>query len=264
MDKINSYTTITARIERNAGVIVLNRPQKHNAINTTMMREVVAALNSFDRYDAVRAVVLTGSEVAFSTGADLEEALSVSSPAEYLRYNRSWRALTYAIEHHSMPVIAAISGHCITGGLEVALCCDYRIAADHSRFAITSSKIGSVAGAGGTQRLPRLIGLARAKDMLFTARFVDAAEALHFGLVGQVVPRGDVMAAAFDLVATYAGNAPLSLALCKVAVNTGIDTDLESALDLEASLSAQTFATEDRAEGMSAFLEKRVAIFHGR
>lgn len=259
-----TFTTIEVYSDRAAGIVVLNRPGKHNAVSMQMMGEIAAALDAYEADETVRGVIITGSDIAFSTGADLDEALTIISPIDTLEYNRAWRSLTYRIEHLRKPVIAAISGHCITGGLELALCCDIRLAAENAKFAITSAKIGSVAGAGGTQRLPRVVGPSTAKELLFTARFIDAPEALQIGLVNQVVPTGHVVAAAQDMVDTFAARGPLSIAWMKTAVNTGLGMDLESALELEASLSAQAFATEDKAEGMHAFLEKRNAKFQGR
>jgi enoyl-CoA hydratase/carnithine racemase len=160
-------------------------------------------------------------------------------------------------------VIAAISGYCLTGGLEMALACDLRVAADNAQFGITSCKIGTVAGAGGTQRLPRLIGTARAKELLFCGDFIDAHEAYRIGLINRLVPRGQEVSAARDLITIYAQRAPLSLRLTKQAVNTGINLDLESALDLENTLTAAIYQTADRQEGIQAFLDKRPARFTG-
>lgn len=258
------YTTIKVSREGVAGIVRLDRPAKLNAVNTRMMSEITEALRDLGADVDVRAIVLTGSDRAFSTGADLDEAVTAVTTLEAFEYNHSWRRLTYAIEHTPKPIIAAISGHCITGGLEIALCCDIRLATENATFALTSSKIGSLAAAGGTQRLPRLVGMAVAKDLLFTSRFIDSEEALRIGLVNRVVPNGKVMEAAMEFVADCARNAPLSLALGKTAINTGMEIDRESALDLEASLSAQAFSTADKVEGMRAFLEKREPVFTGR
>lgn len=261
---MTAYSTIQVTREGAAGIITFDRPKKLNAVSTQMMTEIAAALGELGSDVDVRAVVLTGSQRAFSTGADLDEAVTAVSTLEAFDYNHSWRRLTYAIEHLPKPVVAAISGHCITGGLEIAMCCDIRIATEDATFALTSSKIGSLAAAGGTQRLPRIVGTAVAKDLLFTSRFFGADEAFRIGLVNRVVPNGEVMKHALEYVADCAKNAPLSLALGKTAINTGVGLDLESGLDLEASLSAQAFATADKVEGMRAFLEKRSPNFTGR
>lgn len=259
-----SYETIRVKTVQSAGIIILDRAEKRNAFSFELLSEISAVLDDLERDDDVRGVILTGNEKVFSAGADLNEALLMTGGAELLRYNRLWRELTYKMEHLMKPVIAAIEGYCLTGGLEVALACDVRVSSDTGIFGITSSKIGSVAGAGGTQRLPRLVGPAAAKELMFTANFIDAAEAYRIGLVNRIVPKGEALSAAQEMVEVFATRGPLSIAWMKIAVNTGINLDLESALDLEASLSAQAFGTRDKEEGMRAFLEKRTPKFEGR
>jgi enoyl-CoA hydratase/carnithine racemase len=260
----DSFRTIKVDVDAPAVTITLNRPDKHNALSVELMTELTRALRQVERADGVSAVVITGAETAFSTGADLNEALAITGSVDYLGWNRVWRSLTSAIERHLKPVIAAVNGYCLTGGLELALACDLRIAGETAQFGITSAKIGSVAGAGGTQRLPRLVGPSQAKRLLFSGEFIDAAEALRIGLVDTVVPVAEVLPETRRLAETYAQRGPLSLSWHKLAVNTGMNMDLESALDFEASLSAQAFATADKAEGMRAFLEKRSPRFQGR
>lgn len=260
----DQFRTITVKRDKPAAVITLNRPQCHNALSVELITEVEQALRVLEDESEVSAIVLTGSPKAFSTGADLNEAVQITSPMEYLRWNRVWRSLTYTIEHHLKPIIAAINGYCLTGGLELSLACDLRIAGEGATFGITSSKIGSVAGAGGTQRLPRIVGPGQAKRLLFGAEFIDAAEALRIGLVDVLVPDTEVLAETQRMAELYATRGPLSLAWHKLAVNTGLNMDQESALDFEAALSAHAFATADKAEGMRAFLEKRAATFVGR
>jgi enoyl-CoA hydratase/carnithine racemase len=257
------YTAIEVETDGPAGVIRLNRPAKHNALSRQLIAELSQALSELEDDPAVRGIILTGSDIAFSTGADLNEASAIGSPAAFLPYSRMYRDVTYKMEHGFKPVIAAISGHCYTGGLELAMAADIRYAAENAKFAITSARIGSVAGIGGTQRLPRLVGRAVAMELLFSARVFDAAEAARIGLVSRAVPDGTVVAAAKELVAGFAANAPLSLMWMKLAVRTGLDLDLESALDLEAVLSGSASATRDKLEGMTAFLEKRSAVFTG-
>jgi enoyl-CoA hydratase/carnithine racemase len=168
------------------------------------------------------------------------------------------------IENARKPVIAAINGFCLTGGHEVALACDVRVAGETARFGITSSKIGSVAGAGGTQRLPRTIGMERAKDMLFSADFIDAETAERIGLISRVVAPDRVLDEALARVDAYAARAPLSVWYAKMAVNRGMQMALPPALEFERHLTASLFTTADRIEGISAFLEKRDANFKGR
>lgn len=259
-----SFRTIKLEVAGPAATITMHRPEKQNALSVELMTELERALRALEREPGIAAVVLTGSETTFSAGADLNEALAVTDAMDYLAWNRVWRSLTSAIERHLKPVIAAVNGYCLTGGLELALACDLRIAGEAATFGITSAKIGSVAGAGGTQRLPRLVGPSQAKRLLFSGEFIDAAEARRIGLVDTVVPVGEVLAETQRLARVYAERGPLSLSWHKLAVNTGLNMDLESALDFEASLSAQAFATADKAEGMRAFLEKRAPHFQGR
>ena len=257
------YATIECEVDGPAGIIRLARPAKHNALSAELVGEVVDALARLDADPAVRGIVLTGSDVAFSTGADLNEALQMDSAAKFVHHGRMFRELTHRMERTLTPVIAAISGHCYTGGLELAMAADIRLAAENARFAITSAKIGSVAGIGGTQRLPRLVGRSTALELLFTARTIDAPCAERIGLVSRVVPDGTVVDAAVDLVAEIAANAPLSIGWMKAAVRAGTEVDLETALDLEAVLSGSAAGTRDKTEGMSAVLEKRPAVFVG-
>jgi enoyl-CoA hydratase/carnithine racemase len=258
-----NYQEILVSFDGPCGLVTLNRPDKLNAISKLLMSEVASAISACNGEKDIRGIVITGSTKTFSTGADLEEAVAVRNPVEYRAYSQLWRNMLGSIERAPKPVIAAINGFCVTGGLELAMACDLRIASEGSKFAITSAKIGSVAGAGGTQRLPRLVGPANAKDMLFTSRFVDATEAFRIGLINRLVPTGTALEAAQEYVGLLTRQAPLSLAWLKQAVNTGMNTDLESALDFEASVSGAAFASADKEEGMRAFLEKRDPVFQG-
>lgn len=256
------YRNLKVEADGATGMITLHRPDKLNAVSFDLLRELPAAVCELEQDEAVHGIVVTGSGKAFSTGADLSEAVTVDTGVKFMAYNRLWRSATYAIEHSTKPVIAAVDGYCLTGGLELALACDIRLASSRARFGITSSKIGSVAGAGGTQRLPRLVGLAVAMDLLFTARHIDAAEAARIGLVNRVVT-DDVIAEAKSMVEVFATRGPLSLAWMKLAVHAGMNVDIESALDLESVLSATAFGSRDKQEGMTAFLEKREPRFTG-
>jgi len=188
----------------------------------------------------------------------------VRSATDGTRYFKAWHRLTCALEALGKPVLAAIEGFCITGGCELALACDLRIAGAGASFAITSSRIGTVAGAGGTQRLPRLVGPANALALLFSAEPIDAAEAYRIGLVNRMVPAGEALAAAKALVGVYAERAPLGLAFAKRAVYRGLQMDLESGLEFETFLVTTIYGTADKQEGISAFLEKRKPSFTGR
>lgn len=259
-----TYETITTSQDGAAYVITLNRPDKRNAVSVLMMQEIMSALQGAEASEAVRAVIVTGGPAFFAAGADLNEALQVKTAAQGIGYFNRWHALNAALENHPKPVIAAIEGFCITGGLELALACDIRVAGEGSTFAITSARIGTVAGAGGTQRLPRIVGVANALEILFSAEPIDASEAHRIGLINRLTPKGGALDGAKAMAQVYAQRAPLSLALVKRAVHRGMQMDLASAIELETFLVTTIYGTEDKQEGISAFLEKRIARFKGK
>lgn len=228
-----------------------------------MMDDIVATCQEVESRKDVSAIILTGGNSYFSAGADLNEAFKVSSAQEGRRYFCHWHRLNDTLEQSSKPVIAAIEGFCMTGGLELALAADLRIAAENATFAITSARIGTVAGAGGTQRLPRVVGLSNALDILFAAEPVDSSEALRMGLINRRVANGTSLEAAVKLASHYATRAPLALAFVKRAVHRGMQMDLASAIEFETMLVTTVYGTADKAEGISAFLEKRTARFKG-
>ena len=213
---------------------------------------------------SVRGVVLTGDHRAFSAGADLGGALEAQSPRATDRLLMHFTTANDTIEAMSKPVVAAINGYCLTGGLEVAMACDVRVAGHGSKFGITSAKIGSVAGAGGTQRLPRLVGEQWAKHLLFSCEFIDTETARRIGLILESTQPENVLDRAIALVERYAEQAPLSVWYAKKAVNTGMQLAMADALKFERELTTVLWTTEDRIEGMSAFLEKRKAEFKGK
>ena len=255
---------VLSEVRPPAVVLTMNRPEKQNALSRELFEALDAGLDAAEADDAVRGVVLTGNDKVFSTGGDLKQALEVTSILETKVWLDRFLATNDRLENLTKPVIAAIGGFCLTGGLELALCCDIRIAATTAKFGITSSRIGSVAGAGATQRLARLVGPEWTKRMLFGAEFIDAETALRIGLVSEVVEPAEVVPAALRLIDVYAERAPLSLWYAKLAVNNGLQMDLKSALAYERQLTTGLFATDDRREGMAAFLEKRPARFTGR
>lgn len=258
------YTTIQTERDGGAFVVTLCRPEKKNAFSREMKDEVIAATQEAEADPAVRAVVFTGGPQYFSSGQDLNEARAAKTPTQIMEMLGSWHRVTARLEEMPKPVFAAIEGFCITGGLEFAMACDIRIAAEDSTFAITSSRIGTVAGAGGTVRLPRLVGEAKALEMLFGAEPIDAAEAWRIKLVNRVVPKGRTLAEAKQMIAVYEHRAPLSLALAKRAVRQGMQMNLGSALDFETFLVSTIYGTEDKKEGIAAFLEKRPPHFKGQ
>jgi enoyl-CoA hydratase/carnithine racemase len=259
-----STTTLATRQEGPALIITLDRPSRRNALSMACVEEIMAAASAADREPSIRGVILTGGTDIFSSGADLTEAIAVHGPAEGSKYFGQFHRLAEALETLGKPVIAAIEGFCMTGGLELALACDLRIGAEGSSYAITSARIGTMPGAGGTQRLPRLIGASRALHLLFSADTIDAAEAHRIGLIDRLTAKGGAIEEAQRMIDIYARRAPLSHAFIKRAVYRGLQVDLASGLELETNMVSAIYTTEDKQEGISAFLEKREAKFKGR
>jgi enoyl-CoA hydratase/carnithine racemase len=238
-----------------AGVatIRLNRPPM-NALNTQMQEELRAAAVQVTRDDTIRAVVLYGGEKVFAAGADVKE-FAAQDHARMMRDAHRLSSSLTALAEIPKPVIAAVTGYALGGGCELALTADFRISADNAKWGQPEILLGLIPGAGGTQRLPRLVGPAKAKDLIFTGRFVDADEALGMGLVDVVVPAHDVYGAAQAMAAKFATGPALALAAAKAAVDGGLDSDLRNGLRLESHLFASLFATRDRATGMASFIE---------
>lgn len=259
-----SYENIQTERDGAAFVITLNRPDKRNALSLQTMDEISDAVRKADADSTVRGIILTGGERFFSAGADLNEALQVRSVADGDAFFGRANRLCALLESLTTPVIAAIEGFCITGGFELAMACDIRVGAKGSSYAITSSRIGTVAGFGGTQRLPRLVGTGNALDILFSAEPIDSDNAYRMGLITRLVEKGDALAEAKRMIAVYEKRGPISLAFAKRAVHRGMQMDLYSGVDLEYALVTSIYSTEDKQEGVSAFLEKREACFTGR
>ena len=257
--------TELALIERSgsSAIIRMNRAQKQNALSREMFAAIDDALKALELDASVRGIVITGNESVFSTGGDLQEALALRSVEDTRKWLDLFRQVNERIESIGKPVIAAIHGYCVTGGLEMALACDIRVAASNAQFGITSARIGTVAGAGGTQRLARLIGPEWTKELLFSGDFIDAETALRIRLVSEVVAPECVVPRALERLEAYARRAPLSVAYSKAAVNNGLNMPLEYALAYERQITTTLFTTDDRKEGQAAFLEKRPPQFKG-
>jgi len=244
--------------------IVLNRPAAINAINDDIRRELPAALRAADADPEVRVIVISGAgERGFCAGADVKGFGAVESLAEF-RQARAHGHWIDAFEQMKKPVIAAIHGYCLGGGLEIALACDLRIAADDASFALPEVSRGTIPGAGGTQRLARVVGLGRALDMVLTAERMPASEALRIGLVTRLFPAPELPAAAQKLAELIAGHAPIAVMFGKEAMRKGTDPLFATGMKLEADLLALLLSTEDRREAGAAFREKRKPVFKGR
>jgi enoyl-CoA hydratase len=258
------FNTIRFVESERIGVITLNRPTAMNAINSELIRELDQVLNIIREEEEISVVIITGSEKAFSVGADIKQISGIKTPLDAHCFITSLQSLFKKIESLEKPVIAAISGLALGGGCELSLACDIRIVAENTTFGQPEIKIGVIPGAGGTQRLPRLIGLGRAKELLYTGDSIDALEAYRIGLVNKVVPVESLMDEAKKLAAKLAQQPVCALQMTKMAVNEGIDMDLQSALNYESRCFEILFSTEDQKEGMRAFIEKRKPIFKGR
>jgi enoyl-CoA hydratase/carnithine racemase len=252
-------------IERqgSSAILRMNRPEKNNALSRELFEAIYQSLVALEDDASVRGIIITGNEKVFSTGGDLKEALAIRSVEDTRKWLELFNRVNERIESIGKPVIAAIHGYCVTGGLEMALACDIRIAATNAQFGITSSRIGTVAGAGGPQRMARLIGPEWTKELLFSADFIDAETALRIRLVSEVAVPERVIPRALERLESYARRAPLSISYSKAAVNNGLQMPLEYALTDERQLTTTLFTTDDRKEGQAAFLEKRSPNFKG-
>lgn len=246
---------------RRVALLRFNRPKQLNALNSQLMDELCIALEALDRDEAIRVIVVTGSERAFAAGADIGE-MAAATPIDMLQGNRI--AQWDRVRRISKPVIAAVAGWCLGGGCELAMALDLIVAAESARFGQPEINLGVIPGAGGTQRLTRAVGKSTAMEMILTGEPIDAREAHRLGLVARVVPNELLVEDALTLAATIATKSPLALRLAKEAVNAAYEMSLTDALAHERRLFYLLFASEDQKEGMAAFLEKRDADFKGR
>lgn len=244
-------------------IITINRPEVRNALNEEAMHEILSEINDANGDDNVKAIIITGAgDRAFCAGLDLK-SIRDAGPFKIFKTVRLLQEITLFIEECSKPVIAAINGYALGGGLEIALACDIRIASENAMLGQPEINLGFFPGGGGTQRLPKLIGRAVAKELIFTGRMIDAKTAKDIGLVNRVVPLDKLMATAEELAREIVSKPPLALRLAKLLINSSFDLDIRTGLAYEAALIALISTTEDFKEGISAFLEKRKPIFKG-
>ncbi len=255
------YEFILTETVGSVGLVRLNRPQALNAISPAMMEEVITALRAFDADPAIGCLVITGSERAFAAGADIKE-MAEASAVEMLQ--RDDIARWDMVREISKPIIAAVSGHCLGGGNELALACDIIVASQTARFGQPEINLGVMPGAGGTQRLARTVGKSLAMEMALNGRVLDAEEALRAGLVSRVVPVESYLHEALALAAEIAARAPLGVRLGKQAVNNAFETSLTDGLADERRAFYFLFSSEDQKEGMRAFVEKRQPQWKGK
>ena len=260
-----TYKHLLIDREENIAVLTINRPEKYNALNDEVVAEISSAMDELAADDGVRAIVITGAgDKAFISGADVGMLQDLKTSRDAVANSRRGQAMTLKVENLPKPIIAAINGFALGGGLELAMACDIRLASETARLGQPEVGLGISPGYGGTQRLPRLVGKGMAKLLIFTGDMIDAQEALRIGLVQRVVPQGELLAEAKALAGKLATQPPLTLAACKEAINRGLEVDLERGLSIESLEFGILRSTEDYREGTSAFLEKRKPVFKGK
>ena len=257
-----TYENILVETHGSVGLIRLNRPQALNALCAALMQELTQALDAFEKDDAIGAMVLTGSEKAFAAGADIKEMMGYGYMDVYLGnfITESWQRASTCRK----PIIAAVAGFALGGGCELAMMCDFILAADTAKFGQPEITIGTIPGAGGTQRLTRFVGKSKAMEMCLTGRMMNAEEAERSGLVSRVVPAAELVDEAIKVAAKIAGLSRPVVMLAKESVNRAYETTLAEGVQFERRVFHSTFAIEDRKEGMTAFAEKRPPAFKNR
>jgi enoyl-CoA hydratase len=256
-----SYDTILVETRGKVGLITLNRPQALNALNSALIGDLNQALDVYERDPGIGCIVVTGSEKAFAAGADIKEMAGLSYPQSYLEdFITSWDR----VASRRKPIVAAVAGFALGGGCELAMMCDFIIAADTARFGQPEIKLGVMPGAGGTQRLTRLVGKAKAMEMCLTGRMMDAAEAERAGLVSRIVPADKLLEEAMKTAEAIAKKSRPVVYMIKESVNRAYETTMREGVLFERRVFHSAFALEDRNEGMAAFIEKREPKFKNR
>lgn len=256
--------TIVLNIENGIALLTVNRPDSLNALNKQVIIDLAEAVNSIEADPTIRCVIVTGSGAkAFVAGADIKEIDQLESSEAY-KFAISGQHLFSKIETLRMPVIAAVNGFALGGGLELALACDFIIAADDAKFGLPECTLGIMPGYGGTVRLVRRIGPARAKEIAMTGGFYSSAEAFNLGIVNRIVPQAELMVTAQKMAQTIASRAPKAITAIKESIHQGPDLSLAEAFKLEAKLFSQLFGSVDQKEGTKAFIEKRKPVFTGK
>ena len=257
------YTKLFITKQDGIGIITLNNPQVLNALTDEQIAEMEAAFKEINADPEIRVAIITGSGKAFIAGADIK-GMSKMVPEDALELAARTTSMHEQIIHSRKPWIAAINGYALGGGLELALCCDIRIASEKAKLGLPETGLGIFPGGGGTQYLPRLVGAGKAKELIFTGDKIDAAEALRINLVNKVVPAEELMDAAMEMAKKIAKNSSMGIAYARDAIDEGYEIGLDAGLRYEIRMFSLCFATEDQKEGMAAFIEKRDANFPGR
>src|SRR5215217_7732609 len=255
------FEQIIVTVEASIAEVTLHRPERHNALGSRIVGELGEALEEIEASGEIRALVLTGAgDKAFCSGVDLKERAEMDADGRWA-HNRALGVLAERLARLQVPTIAALNGLAFGGGLEITLACDFRIATEGARFALPEVGIGIVPGAGGTQRLPRLIGPTKAKELILTGKRVDAGAALEMGLISQVAPSSSLMEEAWSLAEEIAANSPLALAYAKAAIDLASETTIEQGLRYETAAIRTTLSSEDYEIGLAAFAERQTPRF---
>lgn len=257
---MKEYKTLLFEKNDAVGIVKVNRPEALNALNADVLADLSDVFDEIAADDSVRAVILTGEGRAFVAGADIA-AMGKMSTLEGRAFMLKGQAVMQKIEMLPKPVIAAINGFALGGGCELAMACDIRLASEKAKFGQPEVGLGIIPGFGGTQRLPRLVGKGMAKMLIFSGETIGAGEAKSIGLVEKVLPPEELLPEAEKLALAIAANAPISIMMSKAAINNGLNTDLPTGVHFEAEAMTAAFGSADRIEGMTAFLEKRKAVF---
>lgn len=258
-----AFENLLLKKEGNVAILSINRPKALNALNTSVLEELNQAINTIEKDEEIYVVVITGEGKAFVAGADITE-MKDKTPEEAREFANLGLEVFRKIELMEKPVIAAVNGFALGGGCELAMSCDIRVAGEKAKFGQPEVGLGITPGFAGTQRLARLVGAAKAKELIFTGDMISAAEAEKIGLVNKVVSQEELMEKAMDLANKIASKGQLAVRYSKKAINRGIETDIETGMALERELFALCFATEDQKEGMTAFVEKRKPNFKNK
>lgn len=257
------YSSVIIEKKEDVAVIRLNRPDKYNAISAQLIKDLMSVINNINAGGDVRALIITGGGEAFCAGADIAEIKGLGNPLAALDFVDTIHDCFYRLESLPFPVIAAVNGLALGGGCELSLACDLRLASENAVFGLPEVKIGVLPGGGGTQRLPRIVGLTKAKELLFTGKSINALEAKEIGLVNKVVSADQLLVEAEKTACDLAKLPKAGLWMIKRAVNEGIGKDLRTAIEVEKKAFAILFSTADQKEGINAFIEKRKPKYRG-
>lgn len=258
-----TYQTILTSVDDEIGIIQLNRPKAMNSVDAQLLEELIKALEEMEQDSDTRVIVITGNEKVFAAGADIRAAVSFT-PFEAREFLNLVHRTIFKIEENSKPIIAAVCGFALGGGMELVLACDIKVVAEDATLGLPEINLGIYPGGGGTQRLPRLIGMAHAKELILTGELFTGKKAFEMGMVNHLVPAGEVLDTAKKVARTLASKPPLALKLAKSAMNSSMNSDIKTGCQIEQDGWAMLFASEDQKEGMQAFLNNRKPVFRGR